>query len=314
MARIECRLLTGAAAVIFTAWAVDVLTTGANAADAAPTTAAAAAIKVELDSLEKSAYQAWQSKDTRFWNSFLSDKFIGWGASGRLNKLSATKEYSAADCEIKSYALASEQISPLSTDAALITHQVTVDGSCGGQKLAANSWAASVYVRDGDKWKAVFHAEAPIVDPGSVKPISDKDLSAEGQSKPRGRDAHTTAMRALERDVWEAWKDHDAQRISDLTAKEITFINIFGTYLANKPDALKNWSGTGCDVKSIGVTDAAATVLSPTVRILTFKATADGTCYGQTVGPVWGSSVYVKHGAKWKWTFGINLPAPPAST
>jgi len=32
--------------------------------------------------------------------------------------------------------------------------------------------------------------------------------------------------------------------------------------------------------------------LSPTVRILTFEATADGTCYGQKVGPAWGSSVY----------------------
>jgi hypothetical protein len=50
-------------------------------------------------------------------------------------------------------------------------------------------------------------------------------------------------------------------------------------------------------------------MLSPTVGILTHKATADGTCYGQRVGPVWGTSVYVKHGDVWKWTFGINLPA-----
>jgi hypothetical protein len=45
------------------------------------------------------------------------------------------------------------------------------------------------------------------------------------------------------------------------------------------------------------------------VGILTFNATADGTCFGQKVGPVWGSSVYVKHGDAWKWTFGINVPA-----
>ena len=95
----------------------------------------------------------------------------------------------------------------------------------------------------------------------------------------------------------------------DLTAGDLSFINIFGTHLATKADALKDWSGAGCDVKSIGLTDAAATMISPTVGILTFKAAADGTCFGQKVGRVWGSSVYVKHGNTWKWTFGINVPA-----
>jgi hypothetical protein len=50
-------------------------------------------------------------------------------------------------------------------------------------------------------------------------------------------------------------------------------------------------------------------MLSPTVGVLTFKATADGTCFGQKVGPIWGSSIYVKYGDAWKWTFGINVPA-----
>ncbi len=49
--------------------------------------------------------------------------------------------------------------------------------------------------------------------------------------------------------------------------------------------------------------------ISPTVGILTFKGGADGTCYGQTIGPIWGTSIYVRDGDAWKWTFGINLPA-----
>jgi hypothetical protein len=45
---------------------------------------------------------------------------------------------------------------------------------------------------------------------------------------------------------------------------------------------------------------------------LTFKGTADGTCCGQEVNSViWGTSVYVKDGDAWKWTFGINTPARP---
>jgi ketosteroid isomerase-like protein len=280
-----------ATALIFGACAGNALANDANSA--------------ALVALEKSAYEAWKSKDAKFWEAFLSDKFVGWGSS-RLDKASATKEYTGADCNIKSYALSDEEIRPLAKNAALVTHKTSVDGTCGGQKIPADSWTATVYERDGDKWKAIFHSQAAVVDPKAATTLSTR---TEGDSKPAARDPHTNAILAAERAVWEAWREHDAKKIADLTASDISFINIFGTHLATKADALKDWSGTGCDVKSIDLTDAAATMLSPTVGILTFKASADGTCFGQKVGPVWGSSVYVKHGDTWKWTFGINVPA-----
>jgi len=94
-----------------------------------------------------------------------------------------------------------------------------------------------------------------------------------------------------------------------LTAADVSFINIFGVYLPSEADALKDWSGTGCEVRSVSVTNAVGTMLSPSVGILTFNGGADGTCYGQKVGPIWGTSIYVKEGTAWKWTFGINLRA-----
>jgi hypothetical protein len=84
--------------------------------------------------LEKSAYEAWKSKDAAYWDSFLSDRFVGWGSS-RLDKASATKEYTGADCDIKSYAQSNEAISPLGQNAALITHRTAIDGICGGKKI-----------------------------------------------------------------------------------------------------------------------------------------------------------------------------------
>ena len=301
--------LTVAVALVFTACAGNALANDANAANAAEKTVPAGPTKVALVTLEKSAYEAWKSKDAKFWDIFLSDRFVGWGSFGKLDKASATKEYTGADCEIQSYALSDEQMSPLGEGAALITYKATVNGTCGGQKNPADSWAATIYVRDGDKWKAAFHAEAPVVDPKAapVKPV-DKEARNEDRAKLTDQDARTDAMLAVERAVWEAWKAHDAKKLEDLTARDISFINIFGIHLATKADALKNWSGAGCDVKSVGVTDAVGTMLSPTVGILTFKATADGTCYGQKVGPIWGTTVYVKDGDAWKWTFGINLP------
>jgi hypothetical protein len=299
------------AAFVLAAGAANILAGDANAAKAVANPATPGPTQAVLLSLETSAYEAWKSKDAKFWEAFLSDKFVGWGSSGRLDKASATKEYTGADCEIKRYAISDGQMSPLGQDVALITHKITVNGTCGGQKNPPGSWAATVYVRDGNQWKAAFHAEAAIIDPAAppVKPVGKKAGSEQRQSKPIDRDARTDGLLLLEKAVWEAWKDHDAKRLDGLTATNVQFINIFGIHLATKAEALKNWSGEGCDVKTVSLTDAAATMLSPTVGILTFHAGADGTCFGQKVGPIWGSSIYVKRGDTWKWNFGINLPA-----
>ena len=312
MAKVNYFVLAAAAALVYTASARDALANNANATNTAENTAQAGPTKVALVTLEKSAYAAWKSKDAKFWDTFLSDKFVGWGSSGRLDKASATKEFTGADCAIKSYALSDEQMSPLGKGAALITYKITVDGTCGGQKVPANSWAASVYVRDGDKWKGAFHAEASVVDPKAelAKPADRKKAPQKDEAQSAAPHASTDAMLAIEKAVWEAWRAHDGKTLEDLTAKDISFINIFGTYFATKADALKDWTGAGCDVKSVSVTEDARTMLSPTIGILTFKGTADGTCYGQEVNSViWGTSVYVKHGDAWKWTFGINVPA-----
>jgi len=310
MAKNKCFILTAIVAHLFAFCGGNALANNASAVNTAEKTAPPGPTKAALVTLEKSAYEAWKSKDAKFWNTFLSDKFVGWGSSGKLDKTSATKEYTGADCEIKRFALSDEQMKPLGQNAALITHKTTVDGTCSGQKVPANSWVASVYVRDGDAWQGIFHAEAPVVDPRAapVAPV-EKEASKAGEVKPADRNAGTDAMLAVEKVVWEAWRAHDTKTIGDLTGRDISFINIFGTHFATKADALKNWGGAGCDVKSVSVTDAAGTMLSPRVGILTFKGAADGTCYGQKVGPIWGTSVYVKDGDAWKWTFGINVPA-----
>jgi ketosteroid isomerase-like protein len=316
MAKFKYFVLPAAAALVFPVCARIALANDANAATTADKGTPSGPAEAALVALETSAYEAWKSKDAKFWDTFLSDRFVGWGSFGRLDKSSAKKEYTGADCEIKNYVLSDERTSPRGKDAALITYKVTVDGTCGGQKIPANSWAASVYVRDGDRWKGVFHAKDSIVNPNEApaKPTGKMEARKGSDAHPTDQDTRTDAMLAVEKAVWEAWRMHDAKKLAELTARDISFINIFGTYLPNKADALKNWSGAGCDVTSVGLTDAAGTMLSPTVGILTFKATADGTCYGQRVGPVWGSSIYIKDGNAWKWTFGINVPGRAQGT
>lgn len=281
------------------------------ASTAPESSAPAGPAKAALITLEKSAYGAWKSKDMKFWDTFLSDKFVGWDSLGKLDKASAIREYARADCEMESYALSDEQATLLGKDAALITYQATVNGKDGGQKVPTSSWVAGVYVCEDVRWKRAFHAQAPIVDPRATlaKPSDRQEAANDDDAQPTNKEAGTDAVVVAERAVWEAWRTHDAKKLAELTAKDISFINIFGVYLPTKADALREWSATYCDIESVSISDAANTALSPTIALLTFKAIADGTCYGQKVGPVWGTSVYVKDADVWKWTFGINLPA-----
>ncbi|HEY2823001.1 MAG TPA: nuclear transport factor 2 family protein [Candidatus Acidoferrum sp.] len=311
MAKIVRFGLAAAAAFIFATCGGNALANNTNADDTPERTDSDVSTKAAFVKLENSAYQAWKSKDAKFWATFLSDKFVGWGSSGRLDKTSATKEYTGTVCEIESYALSDELVSWLGKDAALITYKATVNGTCSGQHLPTDSRAAAIYVRDDGKWKRAFYARAAIVDPKAIAVNStggQKALSEE-IAQPTNRNAGTDDILAVETDVWEAWRTHNAKKLTDLTATNISFINIFGAYLATKADAMRDWSAPYCDVRSLSLTDAAGTMLSPRVRVLTFKAAADGTCYGQKVGPIWGSSVYVKSANVWKWSFGINLPA-----
>src|ERR1700732_1217658 len=144
MAKVKYFVLAAAAALVYTASARDALANNANATKTAEKTAQAGPTKVALVTLEKSAYAAWKSKDAKFWDTFLSDKFVGWGTSGKLDKVSAKKEYTGADCDIKSYSLSDERVSSRGRHAALITYKATVDGTCGGQKIPTNNWVAGV--------------------------------------------------------------------------------------------------------------------------------------------------------------------------
>ena len=119
----------------------------------------------KLGTLEERSYAAWKSGDTKFWNTFLSDKFIGWGRSGRLDKNAAKRVLSGAGCKIGSYRLTDQQVSQLTPNAAVLTHKTEVNGTCQGVQLVLASYTATVYVREAGRWKIAFRAQSAIVDP-----------------------------------------------------------------------------------------------------------------------------------------------------
>ena len=295
----------------------------ANAANAnAAKPVAAAPIKEALFAMDKEANEAYLNGDAKFFEGFLSDKFVMVEGGQRMGKAEVVKMIASGKCEIKDWKLEDPQMSTINADTAVLSYKGTFDGTCTGpdgkaMKLPSPVRAATVWVRNGDKWKAVFHGENLIFDPKNppkaapAPPAKQADKKDESKPAAPAPDPSTDAMMAVEKSVWEAWKAKDAKKLEDLLAKDVSFVNIFGTYFANKADAMKDWTGGNCEIKSVNVTDGVGTSLTPTTGILTVKGTADGICDGQNVGgaTVYGTSVYVKDGDAWKWAFGFNSPA-----
>jgi hypothetical protein len=330
-------ILLAAASTLVAACGAPAANTGANNANTKTTKPVAAAPTADaLMALDKQANEAYVKGNSKFFEGMLGDKFVILGGGQRMDKAATVGMIAGVKCDIKSMDLTEPAMSMIDADTYALSYKATWDGTCNGpdgtpMKVPSPVRSASIWVRSGDKWQAVFHGENLIVDPKNpaapaappektkkVEPKEDVKTAANSNTAPNTAapakampDANTDALVKVELALWEAWKEHDAKKLDDLMAKDVSFVNIFGTYLATRADAMKDWTGAGCEVKSVSVSDGFATALSPTVEMLTRKGTADGTCGGQNVGgtDIWGVSIYVKEGDAWKFAFGMNLSA-----
>lgn len=316
MKRISSIVLTLTAAAFFAACGAPAgnnapAANNANAANASNANSAkpvaAAPTKEALMTLEKSGWEAWKNKDAKFWDSFLSDKYIGFDAKGRTDKATAIKSLTDPKTTVKSYSLSDEQMTLLGPDAALLTFKGTQDYTTDGKPGPSPTWSASVYVRDGDKWKAAYYNEMLAADPKAppAKPAKPA-ATAKPAADVKPADAATEALLTVEKKGWEFWKNRDAKGIEPMLAKDLSIIDSGSRY--DYAATMKLWFESKCDIKSYSLSDAASTSFTKEMSILTFKASASGTCDGQALGSTWSTSIYVKDGETWKLAFASNTP------
>jgi len=167
----------------------------------------------------------------------------------------------------------------------LITHKATVDGTCGGQKIPAKRWAASVYVRDGGKWK----------EPSTPK----LRLSIQKRHPQRRLIRRKRLMRAiLSRNIEMPHRRHAGGRKGRLGSLESARFQedcgpdgqryFIHQYFWGSPRyqgrCVEGLVGELLRCQKVSITDAAGTMLSPTVGILTHRRlrTAPATARGWT--------------------------------
>ena len=285
-----------------------------------------------LMAMDKQAQEAYLKNDGKFFEGFLGDKFMMYGDNGKpANKAELVKMIGEGKCEAKSSAFEEQKATMLDADTALLTYKATIDATCGGHKVPSPTRAASVYARMGDKWMPVWHGETLIVAPPATagndnksapmppKPADEKSMANANTSAPANANSNSSsastsadpnvdAMVAVERSGWEAWKARDANKLNELTAANVSYIDLMGNYAQTKADVVKSWTGSNCTISSTSVTDTSGMMLSPTMGMIMFKGTGVGECEGTKIKPVLGTSFYVKEGSTWKLVFGFENP------
>jgi hypothetical protein len=274
---------------------------------------------------EKAANEAYTKGDAQFFQGFLADKFTMNEMGRRVDKAEAVKMIGGVKCDVKSMNVDEGKLSMIDADTYAVVYKTTMDGTCTfegkTEKAPSPVRSATVWVRgSGDKWQPIWHGETAITDPKNAKPpappapaAGDKSMSNSNSNSNTAAapqsDANIDAMIAVEKAGWEAWKARDANKLGTMVTNNVSFVDLFGNFAATKDDTIKMWTGGTCTINSTSVTDTSGMMISPTVGMIFFKGSADGTCGDMKVAPVYGMSVYEKSGDTWKLAFGFEKPA-----
>ena len=300
--------------VLFAACQPPATNTAANTANATNTAntntakpAAAAPTKESLMAIEKGGWEAWKNRDVKWSEDNYSDKVMNISSTGRVDKAGAIKTFNEQKCEIKSYALSDDQMQMVGPDVAVLTFRAAQDYTCDGKKGPANVRSGSIYVREGDKWKAAFYAETPVADPNAApNPPSVAKKEGAGANEAKA-DAATEALVAQERKIWEGWKNKDVKMLEDVLGRDFMFYMGDGRH--DRAGSIKMWATENpCSVKSYWIAEPKSAALTQEVSLLTYRGGADGTCEGQPIMTEWYGSVFRKDGDVWRPAFGMGVP------
>ena len=236
-----------------------------------------------------------------------SDRAVGFSKDGRQDKAAMVKAMDDAKCDVKSYSFSDEQMTPLGNDVAVLTFKAMQDATCDGKKSPSPVNSASVYVREGDKWKNLLYIENQVSDP--KKPIKYPAPKEAVKPDAAASDATTDQLMAIEKKAWEAWKQRDKAGVEAVMSNNFVYFGDNG-FMA-KPDVVKLWGEAKCEGLDYTVGDAKGLSVAPDVSLVTYRADVKGKCNGNALTPgVWVASFDIKEGDAWKNAFYIDMPRP----
>lgn len=299
-----------------------------------------------LMALENKAWEAYKNKDGKYFEGFLGDTMISGTGEGTMPRAEAVKMITSHTDDVKSFTLSNPHVTPAGADAVVLTYKGIVEGTQNGKPIPSPVTIATVFIRSGSDWKAVYHNEVAIIDPAKAggdsntkpastdtnKPSADTEKkvpapppaatsNSSGNSNAAASNSNTKpaavpvdaaltdALMVVEKKGWEAWKAKDAKTLDEITAKDFVFVDPMGKATLNRADVMKMWTTDNkCTVTSVSLSDGKAVSITKDAAILVVKGTAVGTCDGMKLEPLWNTSIFVKEGDLWKLAYMLESP------
>jgi len=119
-----------------------------------------AVFAADKDTLITAEKNTWQNIKDKKWDDFkkiLSADFKGVYSSGFNTSDKELAEVKTLD--MKSYSLGDIDVVFIDKDAALLTYSVTLQGTEEGKDISGKMNAASVWKKEGNDWRCVFHTD-----------------------------------------------------------------------------------------------------------------------------------------------------------
>ena len=107
-----------------------------------------------------------------------------------------------------------------------------------------------------------------------------------------------TSLIDLEKQSWQAWKDHDAAFFQNFLDNE--HLEILSNGRANKEEVVRIVGSKVCTVQDYSIDQFTVSLITQDVAIVTYHAAQTTTCNGAVVpSPVWATSLYAKRANRW---------------
>ena len=129
---------------------------------------------------------------------------------------------------------------------------------------------------------------------------SNANTNSNTNAAPKAAAPTADALLAMDNKAYEAWKNKDGKFFEGYLAD--TFVG-FGDdgKRPTRAEAIKMISEHKCDLKTFSLTEPHVTPAGADAAVLTYKATADGTCEGQKLpSTMTVATVFVRSGDTWK--------------
>jgi hypothetical protein len=116
-------------------------------------------LETQLTAMEKHSWEAWQKRDGKFYENFLSDDHVEVGGSGLSTKKEVAQFVGSPACVVKNYALSDFKLTQFNAETALLTYHAEQDTTCHGHIVSSPVWVSSLYVKRKGKWQNALYQQ-----------------------------------------------------------------------------------------------------------------------------------------------------------